>query len=321
MHANGRSLFSIFNAIPDRLRRGGAPASAARPPRKLRVRLKKPTVHAVHRAVCRLAGVDDMTVSGSFGSIKGSVDDYAVLETYARRRTWCPVENDFFETFFAARGGGTYLDIGANIGLTTIPIARNPHVLCLAFEPEPANFRYLHRNVAVNCPNGNVELFSLALFDRRSRLEFQLSPSNKGDHRVRTATEGQFAEQAWPVIRVDAERLDDVLSGRRLAAPLAAKIIAQGAEAHIVAGGADTLRRVEALVIEIYPYALRRAGADTDSLLRVLGTRFREAAMIAGGSAAAPVWHPVVAVIDALDELIAAPSPDAADYVHVLLRT
>lgn len=321
MHASVRSLFAIFNALPDRLRRRADLRSDSPARRPIRVRLKKPTAHAVHRAVCRLAGSGDMTVSGAFGAIEGSVDDYAILETYARSRTWCPVENDFFATFFAARGGGTYLDIGANIGLTTIPVARNPRTSCLAFEPEPSNFRYLRRNVDANCRNGNVELFSLALFDRRSRLEFQLSPSNKGDHRVRSAAaDGDFAEQAWPVIGVDAERLDDVLRGRPLAAPLAAKIIAQGAEAHIVAGGAETLSRAEALVIEIYPYALRRMGGDVEALLHFFGRQFREAALIAGGSTTAPVWHPVAAIVDALAGRIAASAMTSSDYVHVFLR-
>jgi FkbM family methyltransferase len=321
MHANVRSLFAIFNALPGRLRRWADLAPATPTRRTIQIRLKKPTAHAIHRALCRVAGADDMKVSGAFGAIEGSIDDYAILETYARSRTWCPVENDFFATFFAARGGGTYLDIGANIGLTTIPVARNPHVSCLAFEPEPANFRYLRRNVNANCRNGNVELFSLALFDRRTRLEFQLSPSNKGDHRVRSAAaEGDFAEQAWPVIGVDAERLDQVLRGRPLAVPLAAKIIAQGAEPHIVAGGAETLGRAEALVIEIYPYALRRMGGDVEALLRFLGRQFREAAMIAGGTATAPVWHPAAAVVDALAELCAKSATSSAEYFHVFLR-
>lgn len=80
------------------------------------------------------------------------------------------IPDEFFCDFFTRAGSGTYLDIGANIGLTTIPVAQNPRVACKAFEPAPHNFRYLSHNVAANCPHGNVDLFNLALFDRRATM-------------------------------------------------------------------------------------------------------------------------------------------------------
>ena len=321
MHAAIRSFLSTLNIIPARFRRRHGPMPAPRAPRAVPVRLKTPTPHAMRRTLHRLAGKAEMTVSGAFGRIVGAVDDYAVLERYACEGTWCPVENAFFAAFFARHGGGTYLDIGANIGLTTIAVASNPAVHCLAFEPEPANFRHLRRNIEINCPADNVELFSLALLDRAARLPLQLSPTNKGDHRVRVAdADGLLGEAGWPVIHVDARRLDDVLDGRDLPSPLAAKLVAQGAEAHIVAGGPKTLSRAAALVVEIYPYGLQRMGADADLLLRFMAEHFCDAAVIPGGTPALPSWERAAAVVAALRAWLSPGASGPADYVHVFLR-
>ena len=68
------------------------------------------------------------------------------------------------QAFFAPTGG-TYLDIGANIGLMTVPFARDPRIRCLAFEPDPTNFGFLQRNIAPrNAPASSAELHQVALF-------------------------------------------------------------------------------------------------------------------------------------------------------------
>ena len=63
--------------------------------------------------------------------------------TYASTGRWAEHTNELIGRFFDKAGRGTFLDIGANIGLTTIPVARRANVACHAFEPEPENFRNL----------------------------------------------------------------------------------------------------------------------------------------------------------------------------------
>jgi hypothetical protein len=65
-------------------------------------------------------------------------NDRFVLPEYAATGTFAETVTSALTDFL--RGGGTYIDVGANIGLTIIPVARNPNVHCLAFEPEPVNF-------------------------------------------------------------------------------------------------------------------------------------------------------------------------------------
>jgi hypothetical protein len=59
--------------------------------------------------------------SGSYGLIRSSLNDGLILPAYARTGVYEPRLAALFCEFFASQGGGTYLDIGANIGLTTIP--------------------------------------------------------------------------------------------------------------------------------------------------------------------------------------------------------
>jgi FkbM family methyltransferase len=281
---------------------------------------RKPTPFIVERALRRLAGADDIRASGDCGRIIGSIHDHAVLERYAQTRTWCPVENQFFVDFFAHRAGGTYLDIGANIGLTTIPVARNPAVSCLAFEPEPRNFAYLQENVRTHCRGGNVRLFQLALFDHAGDLEFRLSPTNKGDHRIHAARQGgDLDDAAWPVIHVEAQRLDDIAIDRQIVPPLAAKVIAQGSELHILAGGRNTLCRAEILVLEFYPYLLAQAGADWNFFHRFLASNFADAALTVGGQRTEPCWQPVADIIEGLRQLMRTAAERADLYFHVFL--
>lgn len=266
-------------------------------------------------------GVQGLRVSGAYGVIEGSIYDHAILARYARTKTWCATENQFFVRFFERHGAGTYLDIGANLGLTTIPIAQNPAVSCVAFEPEPVNFEYLRTNVSKNCTNGNVQLLNLALFDRPGTLDFELSDRNMGDHRVRLApTAGAFAEDQRAVIRVRAQPLDAVIDRRALKRPLAAKVIAQGAEAHIIGGGRSILSEAEAMVVEFYPYAMGRLQGDVNGLTRFIAENFDSAAMVTGGTDQPPQWRPAEAVQRSVQALAQPGAATPYDYFHIFLQ-
>ncbi len=273
------------------------------------------------QALARAAGVRAIRVAGAYGLIEGSIYDQAILPKYAQTRSWCDIENRFFVKFFETCREGTYLDIGANIGLTTIPIAQNPRVSCLAFEPEPLNFQYLSDNVGKNCVGGNVELLNLALFDRPGTLKFELSDRNMGDHRVHLdASKGAFEEDRRLTIMVKAERLDDVVRQRTLNGPIAAKLIAQGAEAHIIEGGRSVFSAVEALVVEFYPYAMDRLHSDISWMIGFLGSHFASGAIVTGAATIEPAWQPIWMIVKKMRALAEPGAATAEQYFHVFLR-
>jgi FkbM family methyltransferase len=248
------------------------------------------------QAAGRKCNVSDLRVMGDYGRIEGSLDDGIILRRYAITGSWRTTEAKFFAELFAAKREGTFIDIGANIGLTTIPIAQNPGVSCKAFEPERRNFEYLRRNISTNCPTADVELFNFALFDKATMLDFELSGVNEGDHRVRLADRNERRN----VVQVAGKPLDEVLNPLNLRHPIVVKLSGQGAESQIVMGGRSVLGQATAMAIEIQPFLMQEQKADAEPLLRFCSEQFHAAALFEGREERAPVWQDSAEVVDAL---------------------
>ena len=217
--------------------------------------------------IARRAGISAFMANGNWGLIQASSTDAIMLPVYGQTRTWAAPTVAFLQKALEG-GGGTYLDIGANIGLTTIPIAQNANVRCIAFEPDATNFMHLSENVKRNCPYGNVELLQKAVMDKSGTVTFGLNPDgNPGDHRViRGATSRK-------VLSLQAVALDEVF--KALTAPLVVKNYSQGAEPFVIAGGRSILSKAQAIALEFWPYGLEQMGGSLDevySLIRQFGT-------------------------------------------------
>jgi len=221
----------------------------------------------------RRFNVSGLSVRGAYGEFHSTSSDAMVLMLYALRGTYASETNSLLREFFSKSGRGTYIDIGANIGLTTVPLAQDPNVLCIAIEPEPTNFRNLVRNVADNCSHGNVTTLQKAVSFQKATLELELDPANLGDHRIRTTLEpGSQLEHTRQAIEVEALPLDDLVGP--IEGPLAIKMDVQGAEPFVVAGGENTLNQASLVIMEYWPYGMKRMGADFQSILEFLEPRF-----------------------------------------------
>jgi FkbM family methyltransferase len=265
--------------------------------------------------MAKMVGMTGFVAEGDAGAIRGALDDDAGLARYARDGVWSPRESSLFKNLFAEHGG-TYLDIGANIGLTVIPIAQNPQVACHAFEPEPTNFHYLSENVFLNCRAGNVRLLNLALYDRDATLPFEIAERHSGDHRISLIdVEGELNEQDRTKISVSAKRLDDVITN--FTKPLAAKIDVQGAEPFVLAGGRDTLSQASLLSLEFWPYSMRRMGGDISAVIAFLTGHFQEGSISPGDEDKQTTWQPIVSVASFLHEFA---KTDKRDYLDVTVR-
>jgi FkbM family methyltransferase len=217
--------------------------------------------------------VTDLKVRGEYGTFQSTSGDSSVLGVYARSGTWAPIANGLLREFFALRGGGTYVDVGANIGLTSVPIAQNAAVRCIALEPEPTNFANLVKNVQENCSHGNVTALQVAAFSRKTVVQLELASGNLGDHRIRVEDDPRYLEEhARRTIEVVAAPLDDVVGP--VDGTLAVKIDTQGAEPFVIEGGKETLGRAELVIIEFWPYAMQRMGANPEAVLRYFEDNF-----------------------------------------------
>lgn len=153
----------------------------------------------------------------------------------------------------------TIIDIGAHIGTISIPaIKRHYFKYGIAFEPDPRNFQLLELNIVLNELENQFETHNIALTNYGvESVEFEISDSRQGDHRVHTTNEaGNYDEKSRKVIKVPAKPLDDFSSNLR-GIPLL-WMDTQGYEAVILEGASRILESTPVLVIEFWPYAMKR---------------------------------------------------------------
>ena len=234
-------------------------------------------------ALVRLAAacnVEDLAVRGESGLIRGSARDVSILKQYALRHVWAGRTIGFCERFFAG-SGGTYIDVGANIGLTVIPIGKLPGVRCIGIEAEPRNIGDLEENGAQSGIAERAVLRHLAVFSRPTTIDLEIATSNLGDHRIRVGAEkvALQGEDRRNTVTVAARPLDDIigeidpayacLDGR-----LAVKIDVQGAEPFVFEGGRRVLGGAGLVIVEYSPYCMARMQADPEKILGLLQAHF-----------------------------------------------
>ncbi len=160
----------------------------------------------------------------------------------------------------ALRTGGTFIDIGAHVGLFAVPAsaAVGPTGTVVAFEPDPANRTLLQRNLDRHgCENATV--VPAAVADRDGEMQLARSRFNTGDHRLSEASGG---------LRVPVYQLDQWLA-RHGIEPDVIKMDVQGAEPLVLAGMTRTLGsdRPLQVLFEFTPALLKKGGTDPRSVL------------------------------------------------------
>lgn len=174
----------------------------------------------------------------------------------------------------AAPHFASFIDVGANIGTVTIPIARSFRGPVLAVEPTRQNFDALCDNLRMNGLLGHVAAQRVALGSARGTTMMHLSPDNSGDHRAGPGAAGE----SRAVEEVELWTLEEcVEADRRLIPPFLLKIDVQGFEGEVIHGAQALLRDTACLaLLEFWPFGLRANGwtpSDLFALLTVTGLR------------------------------------------------
>ena len=220
---------------------------------------KTPRARQLQEALAGLP-ITSITVDGANGRFEGSAADASVIQRYALDGCWSPKTVAMIQSFFGSAKQGTYLDIGANIGLTAIPIAASG-IHTIAFEAVAANAAFLTRNAQANGACAHINIIAAALLDQPGEVTFELSPTNHGDHRFRRADDVSLMDEStWATITVPAHALDSF--DDRIQSPLVMKIDVQGAEPLVFRGGRSVFDKVDLLICEISPYAMARMEID-----------------------------------------------------------
>lgn len=213
--------------------------------------------------------IESVVVHGRQGIFEGSARDVSVILKYALEGEWSPRTVKRIADRLSVTGG-TYIDIGANIGLTAIPVALAGAAV-IAFEPVPLNVSYLTRNIALNGVSDRIVVHNCAVLDGSRTVEFELSAENHGDHRLRNSLGMEkMGENTWSTIQVHGRALDDLLKPDTLTAPLIIKMDTQGSEPIVIAGGKRTFALAEMIICEFSPYQMARMGSDVSRILALL---------------------------------------------------
>ncbi|MCA9917959.1 MAG: FkbM family methyltransferase [Anaerolineales bacterium] len=177
-------------------------------------------------------------------------------------------------------GKGTILDIGANNGVISIGmLVRGIAARAIAIEPDPRNFVTLQHNIALNQLENAFTALNYAVSDSKSTLQFELSATNFGDHRVRTASSlaksaELFGESNRQVIHVEADTVDNLLAAldeNVYKDIFAVWIDVQGYEGYVFKGAEKLLKSGIPVVAEIWPYAIQRAGMTQEAFCEIIG--------------------------------------------------
>ncbi len=159
------------------------------------------------------------------------------------------------------------IDVGANIGLSTILLARLAKRV-VAYEPSPPNLAFLRRNLELNGIT-NVEVRAAAASSEPGTLRFHVAQFGAGSHVVAS---GHVSGGTIPAVDVPAVMLDD-----EVLPPIAfIKIDAEGHEPDVLAGARRLLARERPLIYtEVNIWCLSAfAGHSPGALVRTLWQAF-----------------------------------------------
>ena len=143
------------------------------------------------------------------------------------------------------RDYSVFLDIGANIGIYSIMMAKSG-LRCHAFEPMSENFRALVENIELNHLADVITPHSVALGSENAIRQFTYEKINTGASRLEgNPSDYHGPEGSHVSVPATVRRLDDVLSGDLIdpSASVLIKIDAEGMELLILDGATEFLKR------------------------------------------------------------------------------
>ncbi len=164
------------------------------------------------------------------------------------------------------RSGDVVYDVGANIGLTTIPLAKvdsESNCVFYCFEPDIDNFDRLSENRRINGLD-NMILHRLAVGERDAAGKLEIAEKGKsGQNRLVTDEEPL---DGLAIVDVQVISLD-TFATQKQRGPDVIKIDVEGGEVGVLEGMKDLLGgdRLREIFIEWHEHALNRCGKDLAS--------------------------------------------------------
>ena len=171
--------------------------------------------------------------------------------------------------------GGLMLDIGANVGRTSIPrVIFGDAVAAYCAEPDPANYACLRRNVVDNGLGGLVMPDQVAIGGRNGTVTLELSTKHTGHHVKFGAPPRTLSDR---YIEVQSCTLDAWVTKHQidLDAVTFIKVDVEGYEQQVLDGAAAVLDKTHiAWQLEVWARRLAAAGGGVTRFAETLAAHF-----------------------------------------------
>jgi len=164
--------------------------------------------------------------------------------------------------------GNTILDIGANIGVTTLNFAKIVGVSgkVYSFEPDPVNLISLQKNIKLNSFN-NIILNKIGLGNNTGKFKIHtMDVNNKGMNRIIEITDNNEIGH-----EINVTTIDTYVTENKLQKIDVIKIDVEGFEYNVLQGAYNTLKRFHPkLFVELDNRLLTDQGKSAKELIEYL---------------------------------------------------
>lgn len=150
--------------------------------------------------------------------------------------------NDMGFLLHFLRPDNLFVDIGANVGSYTVLASGHVGARSMTFEPIPATFEKLRRNLSINNIEDKVEAFNMGIGSTNDPLYF----TSDLDTMNHVSTKPDYEK----VLRIESGTVDHMLQHRK---PVLIKIDVEGYEHEVIRGATNIMQAttLKAIIIEL----------------------------------------------------------------------
>lgn len=171
-----------------------------------------------------------------------------------RHKTFFTKEPETLTWMDSFEENAIFYDIGANVGLYSIYAAIKKEVQVFCFEPSFFNLEFLARNIYMNQLTDRISIFPVALNDKVSISNFQLTSTEWGG--ALSTFEKGFDDsgnkiQSKFIYNTIGFDLDHLVEVTKIPFPDYVKIDVDGLEHFIIGGAQNVIKKAKSVLIEI----------------------------------------------------------------------